>query len=101
MAQLFPVYFSLQAALPAVLALTYPASRNPFGAAGGVRGVLLDRANRWGVLVPLAGALLCALGNLAVVGPATTRVMRERKVQGEFCPRFSFFFWCSSASLLY
>ncbi|KAK4157962.1 hypothetical protein C8A00DRAFT_39674 [Chaetomidium leptoderma] len=80
MSKLFPIYFSLQAALPAVLALTYPARQNPFGARGGVAGVL-DRANRWTVLAPLAGAFVCALANLAVVGPATTRVMGERKQQ--------------------
>ncbi|KAK4123713.1 hypothetical protein N657DRAFT_645304 [Parathielavia appendiculata] len=80
MAKIFPVYFTLQAALPAVLALTYPASRNPFGVAGGVAGVL-DPSNRWSVLAPLAGAFACAVGNLAVIGPATTRVMDERRVQ--------------------
>ncbi|KAL2143362.1 hypothetical protein VTI28DRAFT_10541 [Corynascus sepedonium] len=80
MAHIFPVYFSMQAALPAVLALTYPGSRNPFGVAGGVAGVL-DRSNRWTVLAPLASALLCAVGNLAVVGPRTTRVMDERRQQ--------------------
>jgi len=88
MAHIFPVYFSMQAALPAVLALTYPGSRNPFGVAGGVAGVL-DRSNRWTVLAPLASALLCAVGNLAVVGPRTTRVMDERRQQGmcSYAPR--------------
>ncbi|KAK4106613.1 hypothetical protein N658DRAFT_491249 [Parathielavia hyrcaniae] len=80
MAKIFPVYFSLQAALPAVLVLTYPGSRNPFGVAAGVAGVL-DPSNRWSVLVPLAGALASAVGNLAAIGPATTRVMQERRVQ--------------------
>ncbi|KAK4137277.1 hypothetical protein BT67DRAFT_453643 [Trichocladium antarcticum] len=80
MARLFPIYFTMQTALPAVLAVTYPGSRNPFGPAGGVAGVL-DPANRWSVLVPLAGAFLCALANLAVVGPATTAVMHERRQQ--------------------
>ncbi|AEO69385.1 93780643-4fa9-414d-a7eb-54f520ccabf7 [Thermothielavioides terrestris] len=70
MAEIFPVYFAMQAVLPAVLVLTYPA--------GGVAGVL-DPVNRWDVLVPLAGVFLCALANLAVVGPATTRVMEERR----------------------
>lgn len=89
MAKLFPIYFSMQAALPAVLALTYPASKNPFGVAGGVAGVL-DSSNRWSVLAPLAGAFLCAVGNLVVVGPATTRVMGERRDQGmlSFCVFF-------------
>ncbi|KAK3302049.1 uncharacterized protein B0T15DRAFT_403975 [Chaetomium strumarium] len=72
MAKIFPVYFTMQTALPAVMAITYPA--------GGVSGVL-DPSNRWRVLAPIAGAFLCALGNLAVVGPATTRVMDERRQQ--------------------
>jgi hypothetical protein len=97
MAKIFPVYFSLQAALPAVLALTYPASQNPFGAAGGVAGVL-DPSNRWSVLAPLAGAFACAVGNLAVVGPATTRVMDERRVQGEYF--FFSFCWLSFPAVM-
>src|SRR5690606_38524198 len=73
-AKLFPIYFALQALLPAVLAVTYPGSKNPFGVAGGVAGVL-DRANRWRVLAPLAGAFACAVANLVAVGPATTGCM--------------------------
>ncbi|KAL2128044.1 hypothetical protein VTI74DRAFT_9791 [Chaetomium olivicolor] len=80
MAKIFPIYFSMQAALPVVMALTYPANRNPFGVAGGVAGVL-DVSNRWTVLAPIVGAFVCALGNLLVVGPATTRVMGERRAQ--------------------
>ncbi len=83
MSRLFPIYFALQSALPAVLALTYPASRNPFGPAGGIAGVL-DSRNRATVLAPLAAAFVCAVANLAAVGPRTTRVMEERKAQGEF-----------------
>lgn len=83
MAHVFPVYFTMQTALPVVLCLTFPASKNPFGVAGGLAGVL-DPRSRWGVLAPLAGAFLCAAANLSVVGPATTRVMEERRRQGEF-----------------
>ncbi|KAK0621248.1 hypothetical protein B0T17DRAFT_533397 [Bombardia bombarda] len=79
MAKLFPVYFSMQTALPVVLALTYPATTTtPSG--GGVAGVL-DVANRWTVLVPIAAMFATALANLAVVGPATTRCMDDRKMQ--------------------
>lgn len=81
MGKIFPIYFTMQTALPAVMALTYPANKNPFGAAGGVAGVL-DPSNRWSVLVPLISAFFCALANLAVIGPATTRVMDERRQQG-------------------
>ncbi|KAK4186559.1 hypothetical protein QBC35DRAFT_386975 [Podospora australis] len=80
MAKLFPVYFTMQTALPAVMILTYPASSNPFGTVGGIHGVL-HPSNRWTVLVPLASAALSALANLAVVGPATTKCMDERKIQ--------------------
>ncbi|KAK3900445.1 hypothetical protein C8A05DRAFT_35909 [Staphylotrichum tortipilum] len=80
MSRLFPIYFALQSALPAVLALTYPASRNPFGPAGGIAGVL-DARNRATVLAPLAAAFVCAVANLAVVGPRTTGVMEERRAQ--------------------
>lgn len=71
----------MQAALPAVLALTYPGSRNPFGAAAGVAGVLAP-SNRWTVLAPLAGALLCGLANLVMVAPTTAKVVIERFEQG-------------------
>ncbi|KAJ4292329.1 hypothetical protein N0V88_005961 [Collariella sp. IMI 366227] len=80
MSKIFPIYFSMQSTLPLVLAVTYPASRNPFGVAGGIAGVM-DVSNRWSVLAPLVGAFVCALGNLLVVGPATTKVMGERRAQ--------------------
>ncbi|KAK4114133.1 hypothetical protein N656DRAFT_796631 [Canariomyces notabilis] len=80
MAKIFPIYFSMQTALPAVMALTYPGSKNPFGSAGGVSGVL-DPSNRWSVLAPLASAFLCSLGNLVFIGPATTKCMDERRQQ--------------------
>ncbi len=67
------------------MALTYPAAKSPLGTpltASGVAGVL-DAENRWGVLIPIAGAFVSALANLAVVGPATTKCMDERKAQGE------------------
>ncbi|KAL2124098.1 hypothetical protein VTJ04DRAFT_463 [Mycothermus thermophilus] len=80
MAEVFPVYFAMQTALPVAMVLTLPASRNPFGYPGGLAGVL-DSSNRWGVLAPLAGAFVFSVANLAVVGPATTKVMAERKEQ--------------------
>jgi hypothetical protein len=85
MAQLFPVYFSMQVALPAVLALTYtsPLSTSGIGGKSGLAGVL-EVSNRWTVLAPLVGAFACAAGNLAVVGPRTTRVMELRRGQGAY-----------------
>ena len=88
MSQLFPVYFAMQSTLPILLALTYPGSAHPFGAGGGLAGVLA-RGNRWSVFAPLAGALVCAVVNWGVVGPMTTGVMEERRGQGMF---FFFFF---------
>ncbi|KAK0711093.1 hypothetical protein B0H67DRAFT_274073 [Lasiosphaeris hirsuta] len=78
MAKLFPVYFSMQTTLPVVLALTFPA-KTAFGSSG-ITGVL-DADNRWDVLVPIATTFLTALANLAVVGPATTKCMHQRKLQ--------------------
>ncbi|KAK3375322.1 hypothetical protein B0H63DRAFT_275997 [Podospora didyma] len=88
MAKIFPVYFSLQTALPVVLALTYPAASagaallggNGTSSLSGVSGVL-DPANRWSVLVPIGTAFVTALANLAVIGPATTKCMDQRKLQ--------------------
>jgi hypothetical protein len=83
MSKIFPVYFSMQTALPVVVALTYPATASLFGdKASGIAGVL-DVSNRWNVLAPIATVFLSGLANLAVVGPATTKCMDERKVQGE------------------
>ncbi|RAL10389.1 DUF4149 domain-containing protein [Aspergillus homomorphus CBS 101889] len=71
----FPVYFSLQSALPVVVALT--ASR-----AGHVHGVsgLLEPENR-GTLLSMATVAIASLVNLTVLRPMTVNVMRERKHQ--------------------
>jgi len=76
MAKLFPVYFTMQTALPVVLALTYPG--DSFSQPG-VAGVLENTS----VLYPIAATFLSALANLAVVGPATTKCMDQRKLQGQ------------------
>ncbi|EHK96412.1 putative Uncharacterized mitochondrial outer membrane protein [Glarea lozoyensis 74030] len=76
--KIFPVYFTMQTALPAVLALTYPGS---LGGSSSISGVL-EKSNKWGVLVPLATMFVTGLANVAYIGPETTRIMRERKVQG-------------------
>jgi len=85
MTKIFPVYFSMQTALPVVMALTYPGTTRATSYAGSIGGVsgLLNPENRWGVLVPIAGIFLSGLANLAVVGPATTKCMERRKAQGE------------------
>ncbi|KAL1873453.1 hypothetical protein VTK73DRAFT_951 [Phialemonium thermophilum] len=76
-AKLFPIYFSLQTVLAVILALTYPGSGNSLSSVAGV----VAPANRWSVLLPLVCMFLFGLSNLAVIGPATTKCMRERKAQ--------------------
>ena len=80
--KIFPVYFGLQTGLPVLLALTYPAVRGLSSPASGLQGIL-DVANRWSVLVPVATMFITGLVNVVYVGPATTKVMRERKHQGK------------------
>lgn len=80
--KLFPIYFSMQTAIPIVLALTYPLNKTAIGGRSGVAGVLAP-SNRWAVLAPIALMFLAGLANLVVVGPATARCMRDRKSQGE------------------
>ncbi|KAK4985173.1 hypothetical protein LTR50_006118 [Elasticomyces elasticus] len=82
---IFPIFFSMQTALPVVLALTYPGEKAA-GIGSLLRtnegfGGLLAEQNRWSVMVPVATMFATSLANLVAVGPATTRVMRERKHQ--------------------
>ncbi|KAK0646597.1 hypothetical protein B0T16DRAFT_329666 [Cercophora newfieldiana] len=74
MAKLFPVYFTMQTALPVVLALTYPGGSS---APSGIAGVLENST----VLYSIAATFATGLANLAVVGPATTKCMDQRKLQ--------------------
>lgn len=83
---IFPVYFSLQTALPVVLALTYPGEKSSLtsnSTPSGLGGFLAEK-NRTSILIPLMTIFASSLANLFVVGPATTRIMRERKHQGMF-----------------
>jgi len=83
---IFPPYFTLQTVLPLVLALTWPGEK--LAAAGGAvarkstgyAGVF-EEENRWTALIPIA--LMCgtSLLNLVALGPATTKVMIQRKHQ--------------------
>lgn len=88
---IFPPYFILQTALPIALALTWPGER--IAAAGGASirshagcAGLLEENNRWIALVPIATMFATSLANWLVLGPATTKVMKERKHQGEISP---------------
>ncbi|KAH9827462.1 putative mitochondrial outer membrane protein [Teratosphaeria destructans] len=83
---IFPPYFSLQTALPVVLALTWVGDRAAsIGSAdirinAGWKG-LLESDNLWTAFVPLALAFGTSLLNLVLLGPMTTKVMKERKHQ--------------------
>lgn len=74
---IFPVYFSMQTALPLVVALT--ASRG--GQALGISGLLAPE-NRYNTLLPMATVAITGLINMFVLRPLTVKTMRERKHQG-------------------
>lgn len=79
---IFPIYFSIQTTLPVVLALTYPGERTAVGTGpASISGVLAEN-NRISVLIPILTMFATSLVNLLVVGPATTKIMKERKHQG-------------------
>ncbi|KAK5173885.1 uncharacterized protein LTR77_002566 [Saxophila tyrrhenica] len=85
--KIFPPFFALQTALPLLMALTWPGEKIA-GAAGmgvmrqntGWRGLMED-SNLWTALVPIGLMFGTSLLNLVVLGPATTKVMRDRKHQ--------------------
>ncbi|KAG0133814.1 hypothetical protein HOY82DRAFT_250858 [Tuber indicum] len=72
--KIFPVYFTIQTVLPTILLLTHPSisltrlinPSSPFFYNSGL---------------PLLIVFYASLANLAVIGPATSKIMRERKVQ--------------------
>jgi hypothetical protein len=78
---LFPIYFGLQAGLPVVLALTFPGSPL-LGVPSGFSG-LFDVSSRWDSLLPIGAAFVTGLLNLAVLMPATMKIIKERRGQGE------------------
>ncbi|KAJ5266709.1 hypothetical protein N7478_009517 [Penicillium angulare] len=73
---IFPVYFSLQTALPVAIALT--ASKG--GQALGISGLVAPE-NRYSTLVPLATIAVTGLINNVFLRPLTIKIMRERKHQ--------------------
>lgn len=80
---IFPAYFSSQTVLPVVLALTWPGEKIAGIATegAGLKG-LFQGDNVWYGLAPLAVMFGTGLLNLAVLGPATIKVIKERKQQG-------------------
>ncbi|KAJ9602103.1 hypothetical protein H2200_013463 [Cladophialophora chaetospira] len=77
----FPIYFAMQTSLPVILALTLPPERTAISTRPGSLSGVLDPDNRLHVLTPIATMLLTALLNVAYLGPATTKCMRQRKHQ--------------------
>lgn len=84
----FPVFFAIQSILPLIMIATYPGEKL-LGIGGeyvrentGYSGVLAEN-NRWSVLVPIATMLLTSAANMFVVGPATTKAMKQRHHQGK------------------
>ncbi|WYZ40571.1 hypothetical protein EsH8_IV_000912 [Colletotrichum jinshuiense] len=78
---LFPVYFAIQTALPAVLALTYPGSNSLLGGHASSISGLLDESSRYSALLPIATMFVTGLVNLVVVLPKTVTVMKARYAQ--------------------
>lgn len=78
-AAIFPIYFSLQTALPVAVALT--ASKG--GSALGLSGLAAPE-NRLNTLLPMATVAITGLINQVVLRPLTVKIMRERKHQGTF-----------------
>ncbi len=77
----FPYYFAMQTALPVLLALTLPEERTAISTRPGSLSGVFDPDNRLHVLTPIVTMLVTALVNVAYLGPATTRCLRQRKHQ--------------------
>lgn len=72
--RIFPIYFTLQSVLPVLVLATHPSAS--------ISSLLSPASPSFNsTTVPLLLVLASSLLNLAVVGPATTRTMRERKKQ--------------------
>lgn len=73
---IFPAYFTLQSALPVVIALT----SSKGGQLNGISGLLAPES-RFGTLLPLATVAVSGLINQVILRPLTVRTMKERKHQ--------------------
>ncbi|KAL8806827.1 MAG: hypothetical protein Q9182_001087 [Xanthomendoza sp. 2 TL-2023] len=83
-ATIFPIYFSLQSALPILLALTYPGRSSSTGikpAAKSSVGGFFAEENQWTTLLPIATCFAATVLNLVWAGPKTNEIMRLRKHQ--------------------
>ncbi|PSK55134.1 hypothetical protein B9Z65_2523 [Elsinoe australis] len=82
----FPVFFSLQSALPLIMILTYPGEKMLAAAGREYRinsgfGGLSAEGNLWTVTAPLAAMLATSVANLIFIGPLTTKTMKQRHHQ--------------------
>ena len=83
----FPVFFALQSVLGLALLFTYPGEKllgvgnQTLRENVGFSGLLVD-SNRWPIFVPLATIFVTSVHNALVIGPATTKTMKERHHQG-------------------
>lgn len=82
---IFPVYFSMQAALPVAVALTASKGGSVLGLSG-----LIAPENRLNTLLPLTTVAVTGLINQFILLPLTVNIMRERKHQGELFPCATF-----------
>ena len=73
--KLFPIYFTLQTTLSALLFFTFPGGKTITSGFNGAR------SDKWGTFIPLATTFITSSLNLLLIGPATTSIMLERKVQ--------------------
>lgn len=71
----------MQTALPALLALTFPAERTAIGTTASSLSGVLEEGHRIHVFTPLFTTFLCGVANMVVIGPATTKCMKDRKHQ--------------------
>lgn len=82
---IFPIYFGMQTALPAIMALTFPGRGSNIlngVTATGFSGLFAEQ-NRYSVLAPIGTIFVSGLLNAVWLGPLTTKTMRERKHQGK------------------
>jgi hypothetical protein len=83
----FPVFFALQSVLGLALMVTYPGEKllgvgNQYIRENvGFSGLLAD-SNRWSIFAPLATIFVTSVLNALIIGPATTKTMKERHHQG-------------------
>lgn len=85
----FPFYFGIQTALPLAMMLTYPGrtvlqlGQDRVGSDTGITG-LFKVENRWTAMLPLMTMLVSGAINTVILGPATTRTMKQRHHQGSY-----------------